>query len=207
MVSSPFAYSLTVKRNKEWKDNRTLYAADLTKAPESYRIVAFNAMNVTQDAEQATDKVRKDSLFRAAIVLFERAYSIFPDYKMMYMNWGFSYLSLGNPDSAEWAWGRQRVLFPESRYNDYNRELLSKARYDQCMQEYNQHYRDGGNYDYLKSILLKAIKYRPEEAAGWTLLGKVYYLNSQRDSARIVWRKALELDTANVEVRSLLSMQ
>jgi Flp pilus assembly protein TadD len=164
-------------------------------------------MVVSDDAGRTTDSLKRTALYRESVRLFRAAYSIFPDYKMMYNNWGFAYYSLGDLDSAEWAWGRQRKLYPESRFNDYNKELLDKAKYERCLQLYNARYKDGGNYPFLKKVLLEALSYRPKESAGWTILGKVYYLNRQADSARICWSRAAELDSSNAEAKSLMDIR
>jgi len=206
LISSPFAFSKTVSRNAEWKDNRTLYTSDLKKAPGSYRVLAFNGMVTCEEAETINDSLQKSSKYREAISLFEKAFVVYPSYKMMFSNWGFAYYSLGKIDSAEWAWNRHRELNPGSQYIANNDQLISRAKYDRCMREYNLHYRDGGNYPYLRAVLREALSYRPDEPAAWIVFGKVCYLSSLQDSARYAWRQALVLDSSNAEARSLLSM-
>jgi tetratricopeptide (TPR) repeat protein len=123
----------------------------------------------------------------------------------MYKEWGYACLRLNQLDSAEWAWNRFKQLSPESSYHELNRRLLNEARFQQYMSVYNAHYRDN-DYAFLKTILNKALEYKPDDAPAWINLGKVYYLNQQKDSAVFSWRQALKSDTANVEAANLLKL-
>ncbi|MFM9028724.1 MAG: tetratricopeptide repeat protein, partial [Bacteroidota bacterium] len=206
VVAMPFAYVKSNARVLEWKDSLTLYRADLLKAPDSFRVVAFNAMEEIAIAENLSDSIAKQDKFRFAIGLMEKAYSIYPDYKNMYKEWGFAYYSLGNIDSAEWAWNRLKELFPSIQYNALNEELILNARFQEQMKIYNSSY-EKKDYAFLASVLKKALNYKPAEAETWVILGKVHFLKGARDSANYAWREALRLDTANAEAKSLFLMK
>jgi hypothetical protein len=44
MICMPFTYIQVTARNADWRDNATLYKADLQKAPDSFRVLAFNGI-------------------------------------------------------------------------------------------------------------------------------------------------------------------
>ncbi|MFM7726113.1 MAG: hypothetical protein ACKO7B_05400, partial [Flavobacteriales bacterium] len=87
LIVVPFAYVKSAGRVREWKDNLTLYRADLDKAPNSFRVLAFNAMEEIALAEDMIDSLARKEKFRYGIGLLERAYAVYPDYKNMYKEW------------------------------------------------------------------------------------------------------------------------
>jgi len=198
-----FSYLTVAARTKEWKDNQTLYAADLKKAPNSFRVQAFNGMTLVSEAGKMSDSLQRINTYQKSIAFFEKAYRIYPNYKMMFKDWGYSYYCLGKIDSAAWAWQLFRKLNPSSQYNKINDQLLANAHFKELMAEYNAHYREG-NLPYLKTILSSAVSYLPDNTTAWTTLGKVYLLNGQRDSARFAWQTVIQIDSTNSEARSLL---
>jgi tetratricopeptide (TPR) repeat protein len=203
LVSAIPCWSITVNRNKEWKDNNTLYAADVKKAPDSFRTQAFHAMALAAVAEDIKDSTKRAASFRTCIQHFRAAYSIYPGYKLMYREWGFSHYSLGQLDSAEWAWSRFRDLNPTSRFNAINDRLISDAKFMGLMQEYNQRYTQG-NLKELSVILESALRYKPQDPTTLSLLAKVYFLDGKRDSAITCWERALRADSTLTEVRQYL---
>ena len=205
LVCIPFAYSKVLARNADWKNNSTLYQADLQKASDSFRVLAFNGIEKVSSVANLTDTTISNHVYQEAIRYFNRAFRIYPDYKNMYKEWGYAYLKLGQLDSAEWAWARFKTLNPSSQYHQINDKLLSEAKFSHCMEEYNAHYRDK-NYAYLIGLLSRALQYKKEDAATLVNLGKVYYLNHQVDSAKACWSRALQSDSTNAEARSLIRL-
>ncbi|MFM9057278.1 MAG: hypothetical protein ACKOQY_11460, partial [Bacteroidota bacterium] len=203
LVSAIPAWSITTNRNREWKDNYTLYAADVKKAPDSFRTQAFYAMASAALAENEKDSTVRAEKFRDCVEHFRNSYSIYTGYKLMYREWGFSYYSLGQLDSAEWAWAKFRELNPSSPFNAVNDRLIADARFRGYMQEYNQQYTQG-NLKTLSRILESALRYKPQDPSTLNLLAKVYFLDGKRDSAITCWERALRSDSTLNEVRQYL---
>lgn len=213
------AFVLTTQRVREWKDNLTLYRADLQKVPESYRVQAFNGMEEINQATTLSDTDERNAKYLQGIGLMWKAYQIYPDYKNMYDQWGMAYLNLGKIDSAAWAWGRLRELWPtknnievygtliqNAKTNQKNAQL--NANYDlfnKQMQAYNENFMKG-DYKKLSEILNLALKYKPDEAPIWALLGRVYYLHGKTDSARFALKEATRLDPENKEALEILKL-
>lgn len=198
-----FCFTVVHARNPEWRNNRTLYFADLQKAPNSVRIQAFCGMTLVSEVDAITDSVKRVNAIRTAIAHFERARAIYPDYAPMYQDWGGCYYRLGIIDSTEWAWNLHKALKPDSRFIPFNEESLAKMKYNACVVEY-QRAKDRMNIPELLEIQRRAVSYYPVYAPGWLFLGKLYGVNGQADSAAICWGKCLELDSSQTEAKDLL---
>jgi tetratricopeptide (TPR) repeat protein len=205
LIALPFSFAMTRERVAEWKDSLILYRADLKKVPNSFRVNAFNAMEEINIAQSMPDGNEKTEMYRLGIDLMEKAYSIYPDYKNMYFKWGIAYYGLGNIDSAEWAWGRLKLLWPDFQYNESNTRLINDARHNQQMAIYNANFQKR-DYPFLSRTLNAALTYKPDVAPVWTLLGKVYYLQGKSDSARWAFSKAIELNPASEEDKRMLNL-
>jgi tetratricopeptide (TPR) repeat protein len=205
------AYSMTTARIADWKDNITLYHADMKKVPESYRVLAFNGMEEINLAQTLSDTAERNSQLKYGIQLMWQAYRIYPDYKNMYEQWGIAYYTLGETDSAAWAWTRLKELWPtKSNMNVYNKMIENaqqnkqNERFNELIKAYNDNFMKK-DYVKLSKILNEALTYRPEESSVWNLLGRVYYIEGLRDSARFALTKAITLNPANKEAEDLLN--
>lgn len=199
-----FCFSVVHARNREWKNNSTLYFADVQKAPNSFRIQAFCGMTLLSNVDETADSTERVQLLRDAIGHFRKAYSIYPDYGPMYQDWGSCYQRLGNIDSTEWAWTRSKQLLPDSRFHQQNEEMLSTMKYNACVAEYQQ-VKGNMNIPQLIEIQRRCLLYKPRHAPSWLLLGKLYFVNRQKDSALMCWKKSFEIDPQSGEAGILLN--
>jgi hypothetical protein len=204
LVYLGLCFSIVRARNFEWKNNATLYFADVKKAPNSFRIQAFCGMTLLSGVDEISDSTERVQMIRDAIGYFQKAYSIYPDYGPMYQDWGSCYQRLGNIDSTEWAWSRSKQLLPDSRFHQQNEEMLSTMKYNACVAEY-QRVKGSMNIPQLLEIQRRCVLYKPDLAASWLLLGKLYFVNRQSDSALICWKKSFQLDPAEEEAKQLLN--
>jgi len=198
-----FSFSVVHARNPEWKNNRTLYFADLEKAPQSIRIQAFCGMTIVSEVDAMTDSTERIRAIRTAIDHFEKAWSIYPDYAPMYQDWGGCYYRLGKIDSTEWAWNRHKALRPDSRYIPFNVESLAQMKYNACVEEYHRA-KARMNFSELLDIQRRAVGHYPTFAPGWLFLGKLYLTVGLQDSARLAFEQCLTLDSTQVEATQLL---
>jgi hypothetical protein len=198
-----FSFSVVHARNPEWKNNRTLYFADLEKAPNSIRIQAFCGMTIVSEVDAMTDSTERIRAIRSAIAHFEKARAIYPDYAPMYQDWGGCYYRLGNIDSTEWAWNRHKELKPDSRYILFNKESLAQMKYNACVEEY-QRAKARMNFSELLEIQRRAVGHYPKFAPGWLFLGKLYMAVGLQDSARLALEQCLVIDSTQVEAALLL---
>jgi len=94
--------NITYARNAEWKDNKTLYTADLAKSPNSSRLnYCVGYTIVSEDYERETDPVEKQKLLADGIRYLKRSIDIFPEYGNAQIEIGNAYFINKQYDSAE----------------------------------------------------------------------------------------------------------
>ena len=199
-----FSFVQVNARNKDWKNNETLYVADIKKSPNSVRMITYHAGMLVNQTDTIIDSLRKLTVLKLAIADFQKAYSIFNAYPNMYQNWGVAYFRNNNLDSAEWAWNRLKQLKPDSKFIPMNDTLLATTRFN----IWNKKYEDAlprQNFAELLSLYRKAISYYDVMPGSWVLMGKLYFVNNKKDSATWAWNECLKRDPGNVEAKKLLA--
>ena len=92
----------TAARNTEWKDNKTLYNADLLKAPNSSRLnYCVGYLLVSEDYDRETNPAVKKDLLRNGIAYLQRSVEIFPEYCSAQTELGNAFFINKQYDSAE----------------------------------------------------------------------------------------------------------
>lgn len=177
------SFNQVIARNADWKDNKTLYFADLPKVPESVRALAFCGTVVANELEEISDSLLRIEKAREAIAYFENAYQFYPDYANMYQDWGATYARINNIDSAIWAWNRLKDLNPNSINIKANEDYIKRYYYLNAIAKYNAALPQK-DFKKLLSFQREAMSYDSTVTEGWLLLGKLYYLNGINDSAR-----------------------
>ncbi len=185
-------------RNREWKNNKSLYFADINKSPNSFRSQAFCGIELVSEANELTDSIQINNQLNEARKYFRRAYAIYPNYFMIFENWGLSYYRQNKIDSAEWAWGQLKKLKPNSNYISANDEMIARARYNILVLKFREAL-PRNNYLELLNIQRSAMKTYTKMSDGWLMLGKLYSLTNNPDSAIYSLNKCLEIDATNKE--------
>lgn len=199
-----FSFVKVYARNKDWKNNESLYVADIKKSPNSVRMLTYHAGMLVNQTDTIVDSLRKSSVLKVAITDFQKAYSIFNDYPNMYQNWGVAYFRVNNLDSAEWAWNRLKQLKPDSKFVPMNDTLLATTRFNIWNKKYEEAL-PRQNYAELLPLYRNAISYYDVMPGSWVLIGKLYFVNNKKDSATWAWNECLKRDPGNVEAKKLLA--
>jgi len=155
-----FGYT-AMARNKDWKDNLSLYMGDIEKIPNSAHMLFYIANHITSDeylAEQP-DSATRDSLRYKSIEFLTRAVTIYPKYADGYQRRGFVYDKLGETAKAESDYQAAMESNPSHPivYNNYGTLCFNQGRYDQAMQYFE-----------------KAITYNPRYAHALNNLASVH---------------------------------
>lgn len=198
-----FSFVKVYSRNQDWKNNETLYVADIQKSPNSVRMLTYHGGMLVNQTDTIIDSLKKSNTLNSAIKDFEKAYSIYNSYANMYQNWGVAYFRSNKIDSAEWAWNKLKQLRPDSKFIPLNDTLIATYRFN----IWNKKYEDAlprQNPTELLPLYRTAISYYDVMPGSWVLLGKLYFLNNQKDSAFWAWNECLKRDSANIEAKSLL---
>lgn len=180
---------LTIARNADWKNNFTLYTADIVKVPNSIRANSALGFTLYEKGQKANDAVSQKELYTQAAAYFTRAINIYGSDATTWFNYGMVNLGMGEYTMAELAFKETIRLRPDhtSAYNNL------------------------GNIQYLKKELgpakyyyRKAVASDDKNAEAWNNLGAIYLATNVNDSALLVLEKATALEPANADARNNL---
>jgi Flp pilus assembly protein TadD len=170
----------TVERNREWRDELTLYSSDVKKSPDSARVhYNYGLVLVKERAIKAGDTAEKDKYLDMAISEFSKAVSIHPSYGDAYNQMGAAY----------------------SRKNNYQKALenyMVALKYSP--QKAEIHNNLGAVYFYSKEyekaleVYLTAVKYSPRFADAHRNVGSTYAMLGRLDEAIQAFQRGLEYD-------------
>jgi protein O-mannosyl-transferase len=93
----------TFDREKDWKDNLSLYEAGVKDAPNSSQTHTFLANEYSTKAQAETDQNNKAELFKKAESEFKTGLEIYPKNPQAWYNLGVLYFAMGNIPEAEKA--------------------------------------------------------------------------------------------------------
>lgn len=187
-VVTIFAGIKTISRNADWKNDATLFAADINTVPNSVLVCANVAAAYITQADTKEGAARTEVLNKA-LGLLNHALEIHPDMVASYMNRGIAYYKLGDMDHAKANLDSVKRRYPNYPTlpgiykligDDYNRNGWEKYgktnRYPEAIVEFR-----------------KGITIDSANADLWYNLGGAYYSNRQYQEAVDAWRMALRI--------------
>ncbi len=146
--------AITIPRNRDWKDNYTLFTADITHAANSARAHEALASEYRVQAENETNPQQKGRWFELSIGEFHKALAIYPDADTYY-NLGVSYYEAGMPDSALGVYLKALEVNPAytMTYNNIGVIYFNRRLYDQAIGYFEKYYQaDTTNMQALMNI-------------------------------------------------------
>lgn len=90
----------TINRNKNWKNDYTLFTHDLEVVPNSFLVNTNVAGTLVNNSDQVQDEAQRIADLKRGVALFTKAVSIHKTYILGHMNRGVAYIKLGYADSA-----------------------------------------------------------------------------------------------------------
>ncbi len=184
----PAGYA-TIKRNADWKNDGTLFEADLKVVPNSVLVCANVAAAYISRADfQKNDKDKNDYLNRA-VALLDHALQIHPDMVASYINRGIAYYKLGDMDKA-----KANLDSAKRRYPNYpTLPGIYKLVGDDYVKKGWNEYGKKGMYPEAIAVFRKGIQIDSTNADLWYNLGGALYSNRQLPEAIEAWKVALKL--------------
>jgi tetratricopeptide (TPR) repeat protein len=173
----------TMARNRDWKDDLTLFSADVRAVPGSARAHGL----LGQEYLRRGDLVPAEAELRRAITLF-------PDYSPAMENYGLVEARLGHEQAAKAALEKAVVLTRKDD-SDYNFRAITLAAW------LWQHDED----EVALEILNQVIADSPGEARAWSNRAVVRYRRGDLAKAKEDAETALRLDAGNTQAQGLLS--
>ena len=174
----------TVVRNRDWRDNRTLYSAQVTNAPSSAKTHKVFAMLLMDDGQ--FDLARKE---------FEAALQIYPGDPHTLATYGVLEAREGNYQEA----GRKM----EKAFSMVGRENLA---YDEIAVNLAAVYIQTDHMDSALDLLNREVAESPGYGPAWANRAFLHYKLGEAAKARADVETALRLDPGNRKFRSLMQL-
>ena len=179
----------TIARNADWKNDSTLFAADLKTVPNSVLVLGNVAASCITQADFQKDEASRREFLEKAIKLLDHAISIHHTFVAGYLNRGIAWYKLGEVDKAKSNIDSVRALYPTYPTLPGMYKLIS----DFYMKRGWEQYGKFGKYPEAIVELRKGVAIDSTNAELWYNLGGAYYSNHQLPEAVYAWQKAIQI--------------
>jgi protein O-mannosyl-transferase len=188
----------TIARNSDWKNDATLFLADVQTVPNS-ALANNNAAATCMSFAKATMEVteRREWLGKA-IGYFDKAITVYPGYMSAYLNRGLCYFNKGDPERALPDWDTVRKHAPGLQNLSKYLSIAGNYFYTRGMK-----YNEAHKVDSAVIALNQSVEAMPTAAEVWYQLGNAYYQMSNFASAKQAVAKALQLAPDHPAARKL----
>ena len=179
----------TIERNKDWKDNLTLFSNDLIKMPNNSRAHSFYGNELIRTvAFNETDSILKRNYYLRSVNELKRSVYIYPNQSAeVFESIGIGYLKLKEYDSSEFYLKKALVLNPN---------LISNL---------GDVYFAKGDYKKAIHFYLKQVKISPNNSLTWMNLGLSYGTLKKYDLALENFLKADQLQPYDSQINFLIA--
>jgi len=218
-------YSIrTVVRNKDWKNNRTIYESGVITSPNSSGTHLSLAQQYSVDLLKETDQTRQRELYLKSIYEFQEGIRLFPENAEAYYNMGILYYKVGEKQKAFDAFSLAVKYIPDhARALNYLGIIYSEQKnYDKGMELFQSAIRSDPNllYAYNNMIYIyherkdstntikmfrKMIEIENENPKHYAGLGGYYLEIKKYNEAIPLYQKALKLNPNNQDVYKALN--
>ena len=171
----------TVARNMEWKDNLTIFTADLKSSPNSARVLhAYGSTILFEKAMKERDKNKKNEHLLEVIKTLEKAGSVLPEDAGQLYHLGIAYKELGDTKNAI-AVFRKSVLYAEP---DVAEKYLAAGFADGMEKK----------YDDAISNLKKGVQIDSSSVDVWNYLGSICSEAGRMEESKQAFKKMIALE-------------
>jgi tetratricopeptide (TPR) repeat protein len=179
----------TFMRNREWKDNETLYFSDIKTSPNSLRLNQFATEYYYFKAQNEMDDDVKNEYLKKAVDYGEKSLKIDSGNPVAYVELGHANASLHLYRKAADYWIKAYQLNPA--YPDLKKWMddLSKRLYVE-----GNGLSDQGKTDEAIKCYLKSVELDKNQIEAWYNLGGIYYFKNDTAAATEAWRKVMAMD-------------
>ena len=190
LVITLLLFSLkTISRNAEWKNNDTLYSADVMNSSNSLRTNMYIAESYLNKATSENNKDLKKEYFTKSIYYGEKAIKIYPIDQSLYLHLGSAYFGLNDYFKSADLWQQAYKIDTTEQEAKKATAFISSFLFKK------------GNAYFEKNDIDDAIKYykkstelNSNNAGAWYSLGGTYYLKKDSANAVFAWNKVKLLE-------------
>jgi len=172
---------MTMARNTDWKDDYTLYTADLDKMPNNARLYNFVGVELQKKCELETNPQEKDRLNKECIAHLQRAVAIYPPFAGAHAELGTAFLIRGEHDSAIIHLKRSMELEPRKPQAATNLATLYLIR---------------NEYTSAAPYFKRVTEIDTKDVMAWFNLGICYAHIPKNDSATYAFKQVLAIDSS-----------
>ncbi|HLX90428.1 MAG TPA: tetratricopeptide repeat protein [Puia sp.] len=178
----------TISRNAEWKNDETLFSADLKTVPNSVLVNGNVVTALVNDADLLHDSTKRRAYLVRAVALADHAIKLDPVYVAGFFNRGLAWFKLGDLDKAKSNMDSVKAHF-------FHYPLLPLM-YRQIATMYGQKglylYANAGRWADALDEYGKGIRADSTNAELWYQSGIAYYQLQDLDRAVTAWQTALK---------------
>ena len=148
----------TIARNRDWKNDFSLFSKDIEVVPNSVLVNGNVAAALIDMADFEKDSVTKAGELKRGVRLLNKATDLHPTYVAAYLNKGIAYFKLGMPDSSKINFDTVAKLYPnhpklgESYYN-LGVAFYMKRRYQDAFAAWQATLKQDPNYTMAKNAI------------------------------------------------------
>jgi len=176
--------NITWARNRDWKNDRTLFLKDVQTVPNSI-IANVNAGASTLDiANETTDTTKQRAGYQKAITYFDKCIALDSAYMLAYTNRAVCYYKLGNADQALADLDTVRAHSPGQPSLPYMYQIVSEYFFRQGMT-----YGKAGQHDSAETAFAKAADAAPKDVEILYDLGFAHFSAGHYAAAIATWDK------------------
>ncbi len=180
---------LTVVRASDWRNNKTLFSADILHAPNSTRTHYSLASELMKEAQRSVDYRKRTELLNESAASFDRSIAIHPGNFQAWYNYGLNRALAGDTNKA---------------VNCYRRSIELSPTYQVAMNNLAVIYDAQGATDSAAAWYGKVLALDPGNAIAVSNLSNTYFNQGlrysqagRRDEAIIAYRKSAACDPSN----------
>ena len=179
----------TIARNADWKNDATLFAADIKTVPNSVLVSANVAASLITQADYQKDEKDRQKYLYDAIEILNRTLSIHHTFVAAFLNRGIAWYKLGDMDMAKPNFDTVSKLYPTYPTLPGMYKLIG----DYYMKKGWEQYGKKGKFPEAIRELRKAAAIDSVNAEVWYNLGGAYFSNRQFPEAAMSWQRALKI--------------
>jgi tetratricopeptide (TPR) repeat protein len=176
----------TIARNRDWRDDLSLFSKDVHAAPNSAKTHNHLAIALLKTLPAADNEEEKTKMLHEALSQSKQAVAIYPSYADAFVGMGLAYSLLGELEDAAKSYETVKLIRPSgTKVLQANLLNLSNLYLNRGLKEVAN---DTGK---AKTSFEKAIHFNPSNSEALYNMGGVFFMTGDIAKAREYWNQAL----------------
>jgi protein O-mannosyl-transferase len=192
---------MTINRNRDWKDDNTLFLKDASKSPNSALASCNAGVVYIWMTDTMQDVNAKKPYLTKSIQYLDKATSVHPTYMLPYLNRGVCYFNLGDYDKAAANWDTVKKYQPTHPFLPTYYLQLSNKYLAQGLAQGEKH-----QYPDAVASFRKGLQCTPTNVDLWYDLAYACFFTHNLDSTRAALDSALKLNPNYDKAKQLMGI-